>query len=241
MPQYLHLDYRPVSGSWVLRLQTRLRGSSAGTVRDAYSRWAALGLGELGLAIATKLAIRDRVAVRLNQLLRELGDQVSAIPNLEEQIELGAVFTPKDENLFYDICATVDSLYFESRSAYEIVGEFVRRVARDVLGREVTEEELVEYLKGWGESVAWISDLRENRKLFFHQTAPWIALQIEVRDPLTFKLVVMKENLHEFTDPTKFVTQDQMAEMWRGFESAMMALEEWILLELQRVEREAAE
>jgi len=195
-----------------------------------------LGLGELGLALSTKLAIRHRVAARLNQLLRDLAEQVAASPDLDDLIARGAVFTPRDPDLLYDICAAVDSLYFESRSAYEIVGAFVRRVAEDVLGRRVTEGELIKYVEEWGDSVDWITDLQRNRKLFFHETAPWIALRIERREPLIFKLIVMKENLHDFSDPSTYVTQDDMSEMWTGFESAMVALEEWLLSELQTVE-----
>ncbi len=68
----------------------------------------------------------------------------------------------------------------------------------------------------------------ENRNLFSHETAPWIALNIESREPLEFQLVVMKENLHEFDDPTTFITQDALVDMWDGYEASLMALKSWL-------------
>ena len=58
--------------------------------------------------------------------------------------------------------------------------------------------------------MAWVDHVKENRILFFHQTTSWIAQRIHDRKPLECSLVVMKENFHNFDDPNKFITQQQI-------------------------------
>lgn len=198
MSEYLHLDFRPAAAGWIARLQTMAR------------------------------TIRGRVGKRLVALLQDLQEQVSQADDLDELLEGGCVFTPSDPGILYDLCDAIDSLYFESRSAYEITGRFVRLFCDVILDRPVSEEELVEVLRASGQDVEWISELRENRKLFFHETAPWIALQIHSRDPLKFQLVAMKEDLHEFDDPEKFITQTDMVRVWDGYQASLVALTTWL-------------
>ena len=169
-----------------------------------------------------------RVAARFRSLLLKLHEEISDSGRLGELLDGGYVFTPSDSSILYDICDVVDSLYFESRSAYEITGHFVTRFCRVILDRSVSENELVGVLQAAGQDVSWIVDLRENRNLFSHETAPWIALKIESREPPEFQLVVMKDNLHEFDDPTRFITQDALVDMWDGYEASLMALKSWL-------------
>ncbi len=112
-----------------------------------------------------------------------------------------------------------------------------RSLARGkILNKRISEKDLLAVLRREGHDVAWIEAIREGRKLFFHQTAPWIALQINVRHPLECSLLVMKENLHKFDDPEKYVTQQQLVDAIQGLQRAMWAVQQW--LEDQIVEAE---
>ena len=141
----------------------------------------------------------------------------------------------------YDICDSVDSILFESRSAYEITGKFVGRFCEVILERPIKQADLIRVLTDAGHDVVWIKELQENRILFFHQTAPWIALEIKQRDPLQFELVVMKENLKDFDDPSKFITQSELSDIWDGYERSMVAIKEWLEGQIDGNERSSPE
>ena len=228
MPEYLHLDFRPRNAGWIAQLQTRARNSSSQKVRARYETWAESGLGQLALSLATKLEVRDRVARRFRDLMQTLLAEVDGAEDLGYLLEGGYVFTPGDSGILYDTCAAVDSVIFESRSAYEMTGKFVTRFCEVILNRRVTQEDLIRVLTDAGQDVAWIQELRDSRILFFHNTAPWIALEIHARDPLQFQLVVMKENLENFDDRSKFITQEDLANVWDGYERSMSALKSWL-------------
>ena len=240
MTEFLHLDFRPGSAWWIARLQSRARTSSSDLVRTRYLTWTESGLGELAVALATKLEVRTRVAKRFRELMAKLLDELCEAEDLGYLLDGGFVFTPDDRGILYDICGSVDSVVFESRSAYEITGKFVSRFTEVILDRRIGQEDLMDVLRTAGQDVAWIEELRRNRILFFHETTPWIALEIHERDPLKFQLVVMKENLKNFDDRSKFITQSALADMWRGYEESIVAILEWLEKELDEVTEESA-
>jgi len=223
MPAYLHLDFRPRSAWWIAQLQTKVRSSSE-DVRQRYVTWAESGLGQLALALATKLEVRGRVAIRFRRLLQELLEEVDESQDLDHLLEGGYVFVPSEPGILYDICEVVDSVIFESRSAYEITGKFVQRFCEVILNRRIAEKDLRQVLSEAGQDTRWIEELRDSRILFFHNTAPWIALEVQERDPLQIQLIVMKENLHTFEDRTKFITQSELVDVWEGYERSMSTL-----------------
>ena len=226
MHDFIQLDFRPPTMGWTLRLLGRVQTSSK----------AESGLGELSLAFATKRAIRHRVAYRLSELLHALRDEIAESGEVDSLIATGSVFSPRDERILYDICAAVDALYFESRSTYEIAGHFFRKFAEVILDRRLKEEDLTAVLDAEGVPTDWVEELRTNRILFFHETSPWIAFRVEERDPLTVKLVIMKENLHTFDDESRFVLQDELVRMWEGFEAAMLKIYDWLEAEVVAIE-----
>lgn len=85
----------------------------------------------------------------------------------------------------------------------------------------------------------WIDPLREHRKHFFHQTAPWIALEVTARNPLKCNLIIMKENLSSLDDPTTFVSEAELIEVRNGLRHAVVAVREWMKVQLDDLERAA--
>lgn len=228
MAEILHLNYNPSPAGWVLRLQTQLQESASVTLKERYSRWKEFGMAELGMAFVTRLALRHRAANLLVKLLNELKDEINESGKLDELLDGGYAYDPEDDRILYDICVALDALYFETRSAYEIVGKFVRTFGKKILDRNFSEKDIKKVLIDDGQKTDWIDEVREHRKLFFHETAPWIALSVLKREPPEFSLVIMKENLKEFDNPEKYITQQQLFDSWQGFDRAISTICTWL-------------
>ena len=69
--------------------------------------------------------------------------------------------------------------YFEARSTYEILGKFLITFCRIIFAQALNEENLKGILREDGLDVAWATLLHDKRILFFHQTAPWLALMFD--------------------------------------------------------------
>jgi hypothetical protein len=190
-------------------------------------------LSEMGCSLATKISILGRVIRRFDAEMVRLNDELKEKTDEEIRTLLrgGFVFTTRDEHLPYDILAAVETFLFESRSAYEIVGKFLREFFQRILGQTVTEEALITGLEADGVDIRWIDQLRDHRVLFFHNTAPWIALEVVSWQPRRFELLVLKKTVpDEAGDIIRF---KELVDISRGFQTSLGALH---LLILKRIE-----
>lgn len=235
----LHLDFRPTSAALVLPLQSRLQASSSEILRERYSRWGEVGLGELGMAVSTRFMIAFVVARRLGRLLQDLRDEIAASDKLEELLEGGYVYTPEDSFFLYDLCGAVDAFFFEYRSCYEVIGKFILHFCDHILGRKIAEDDLTQALVEAGSDTHWIDPLRLNRVLFFHNTAPWIALSVTNRDPLECSLIIMKRNIDSFDNPEDYIVQQEIVETIEGLQTAAWKLRDWLLRQIEQTERDS--
>jgi hypothetical protein len=235
--EILHLDYSPTSKVLVLPLQSRLQGSASPVLRERYSRWSEVGLAELGMAVSTRFTIAFIVARRLGKLLQDLRDEIVASGKLNELLDGGYVYTPVDPMSLYEICGAVDAFFFEYRSCYEVIGKFICGFGKHILDRKISEEELIKALVDTGAKTHWIDPLRLNRILFFHNTAPWIALKVNKRDPFECSLIIMKRNLETFNNPDDYVVQPEIVETIEGFQVATWQLRDWLLKQIGDTER----
>jgi hypothetical protein len=126
MREILHLDFNPNSVAWIGGLRSRLANSSVPQLRKGYESWASFGLDELALAIATRLAIIRRVEERLRECLTALVYEIDQSAQLETLLTCNCCYQPSAGNLLFDICAAVDSCFFEGRSLYEVLGKLRR-------------------------------------------------------------------------------------------------------------------
>ena len=239
--EVLHLDYRPPTAQWVLRLQSRLINSRSTVLRNSYGRWKEVGLGELAGAVATRLTLIDRVIARLHELLQRLRQEIDASGKIDELLSGGYVYSTKDDRIFYDLCVAVDAFFFEYRSCYEIIGKFVKKFGRKMLDRKLTEKEIRAVLEKANLNTEWIDPVRANRILFFHNTAPWIALRIHQRKPLKCSVVVMKKNIENLDDPNTYITEDQLVETIKGLKGAVWAVHAWLEELITELETQTAQ
>lgn len=193
------------------------------------------------MAVVTRFSLTLRVVSQLSELLKRLRDEIDESDQIDRLIHGKFVFRPKDHRILYDICVAIDAFYFEYRSAHEVVGKFIVSFCKNMLNKTIREKELLEVLRKAKVNTEWIETVRNNRKLFFHQTAPWIALEIHQRHPLNCSLLVMKENVREFHDQTTYVTQQQISDTVHHFQDTLMAVRHWLNNQITETENHASQ
>jgi hypothetical protein len=232
--QYLHIEYNP-SGGWVLQIMTRLLNSPNQRLRDAFDQWSDTPLKELGFAITTRMHILGRCLRRLNARVAELRQELSSdIPQLDTCLSKGYAFTFQNKELSYELLLDMDTFIFETRSLYEIMGKFLVALFRVLFDRTVTESELQSLLSNAGIDTRWIAALRENRKLFFHETAPWLAVQAQ-RENMAFDPILLKKQTTTF-DSTEVVNFATLREIYEGFVNSATELHRYIMEQIRLYE-----
>jgi hypothetical protein len=230
--QHLHINYVPENG-WVLTIMSRLLNSPDPPLRRAFEDWSDTPLMELGFAITTRMHMLGLCIRRLNDQVSRLRDELSGdLPQVEWSLAKGGAFTLKDKELPYELLLDMDSFIFETRSLYEIMGKFLAELFRALFGKAVTEADLQAILSASNIDTRWIAELRENRKLFFHQTAPRLAVSVE-GDQMKFDPVMLKRNVHTFDDPNSFVEFARLREIYDGFVASATELHRFILEQIR--------
>ena len=233
---YLHIAYLPKSAGWLLPIITAVRGARSPELRTRANGWPDGDLPELGLAVSTKLAILPHVSREFQSLLAQLGKEVADIENLDEYIEEQAGFVPKDGQLPYRLLASIDAFIYEFRSTYEIVGKFLVAFSAKILGSQLTEQQVRSLLRDSGISDAWVADLADQRKLFFHETAPWIAVKILSRRPLACELLILRRNVRDLDGSPDVIQFDRVKAVQTGLVTAMGRLQTWLIDRVAQVD-----
>jgi hypothetical protein len=238
--RYLHINYIPETG-WVLSIMSRLLNSSNPRLREAFDRWSETPLKELGFAITTRMHMLVLSIKRLNARVAELRNQINAdVAQLELCLSRGYAFRFQNGDIVYELLLDMDSFIFETRSLYEIVGKFLISLFQLLFDRKITEDELQSLLSGQGIDTRWIGELREARKLFFHETAPWLAVQVDPEgkrhDP-----VLLKKQTITFDDPNDFVEFITLREIYEGFVNSVTELHRYVSEQIRLAEPDATD
>lgn len=171
---------------------------------------------------------------RLNQRVAALRAELSSRSSELETCFAGDyAFRLKDRELPYELLLDMDSFIFESRSLYEIMGKFLVELFRILFGRKITEAELKTLLAKRGIDTRWITELQENRKLFFHETAPWLAVQ--VTEDRQFDPIMLKRQTTVLT-PDDFVDFSTLREIYEGFVDSATELHRFVIEQIRHYE-----
>jgi hypothetical protein len=149
------------------------------------------------------------------------------------------LFAPNDKELPYELLLDMDSFIFETRSLYEIMGKFLVHLFRALFGKPLAEDDVQTILSSANIDTRWIGELRENRKLFFHQTAPWIAVRVEGEE-MKFDPVLLKRQVQTFDDPVSLVEFDRLREIYNGFVESVTELNRFMLEQIRLHEEATA-
>jgi hypothetical protein len=187
--------------------------------------------GQMPLYIATRLDMLPRIARRIGEerkllyeAIRKHGPQHIVTPGYARQ---RLAFTV-DEDLKFNLMIDIDSMLFEVHSCCEITTRLVGLVYQHV-GKNIPE-------KDWGKTVyrilsragidtQWYKDLSDNRNFFIHLGTLYIAVDLTREEEGVYDVLVMKENIHTFTDSSKFIRLSDIERIVHGFLPAMPAIE----------------
>lgn len=230
--QYLHINYVPEDG-WVLSIMGRLLESPNLRLRKAFDEWSNTPLKELGFAITTRIHMLGRCVRHLNAHVAELREQINQD---DEQLQLclakGYAFRLPSRHLPYDLLLDMDSFIFETRSLYEIMGKFLTSLFQIVFNRKITQGELKVLLSNAGIDTRWTDELKDARILFFHETAPWLAIQIDQVDK-RHNPVLLKKNVIALENPEDFIEFSTLREIFEGFIDSATELHRFVLEQIR--------
>jgi hypothetical protein len=169
------------------------------------------------------------LARRLFDKLIPLAAELGQTDDLDSLIQGGFAWMPSQRNLPYEVLLELDAFVYEFRSAYEILGRFLSLFSREILGQEITEDDLLEVLKSRGIDTGWAKDLQERRKFLFHEHAPWLAYQVAQSEPLDATPIFLAHVDADPGDPTEAISTKDLGRIYAGFDKALGELQQWAM------------
>ena len=202
--KWVHINF--IGGDpWVLPIWTAFNeGVSKGKFPPKTKE-----MSELALHLSTRLDMIPWLVRRLNRGWKKVVDKVKNIdPKYISTEKIQGYAYPLDDNITYNVLLDIDSFLFEIDSCCELITRFMRLIYNHV-GIKVSQEKigkkLREVINNEGKDVAWFDILQRDRNIFIHEAAPYIAIDLSEAGKGSYELIIMKENLKEFTDDTKFI------------------------------------
>jgi hypothetical protein len=239
MQNYVFFDFNPRI-TWLYPVWNALHSTTSKTLREAYSKRGA-ELGDRAIAVATKIPILGTVTNRFNANYGKLLKLAAAdAPKIRTNRQTGTVWRVPDERIAYELLADIEAFIFESRSTYEIFGKFLNVFFKEIFDRVLTEQYLKAVMRDGGFDVEWTTLLRDERILFFHATAPWLALMFRDDETNTPELLVVRRNVKDLSDPESFARLADYDRIYWGLGNALKRMEDHILMEIKGYETSSA-
>ena len=231
-PEHLHIAYLPSTG-YVHPILNALSESSAPEAAAAIHGWTSAGVGQLAVALSTKLVLLSIAQRRLGQALSVLRSAAMRAPDALLGIEEGKSVMLADRDLVYETLVDLDSFVFEFRSGYEILGKFVIGMYR-LLGKKApSESDLQSHLESRGIPTAWIGVLRERRIVHFHSTPPWIVFEVLSKAPLELTEIVTAGPSMRPEDIASGLPLKGLVDIHEGMARALQALQDRMIEEVR--------
>jgi hypothetical protein len=207
--------------NWTLQTRSRL-AQLPSTRLKARLEWSRDDeIGKLELTVASKLTMLRLVTNRVNLELRELEPELNArTEDIARCLAYPSPLPLRDPKAIWNLMVDVDSFILQSRSAYEIVGKFLKAFFVRVFGRQIDQGEIRRAVEERG---AWVEILSKARKEFFHNVAPaGIAITLDCVNPLSNLDVLIRVE-----GDADFHFRDCRA-IYDGLSRALEAIDQWI-------------
>jgi hypothetical protein len=234
----LHLNYQPRI-SWPFPILNRLRESRSESLQERFANWPK-AMADASLALATKLAILRTVIGRFNRDLVNLNKDLAGHPDRVRQCMLDEfVYQLEDEDLVFQILASLDAFLYESRSAYELMGKFLRGLFDSVLKMPLSETTLRDELRDRGCDIRWIDVLHDERITYFHKTAPWIALRkLPAAEPTAFEMLIVRGHSSYHLKDGEYIELAKYRDIYAGFGDSLAKIQSFVLAAIERTEEQ---
>jgi hypothetical protein len=237
---YFHLNY-PETDFFIGRFHTRLRQSTSVTLRARFAKWKPDIHGEPAIALVGKIAFLNLAINRLNANLNTLIRYLKTVPqDVEQCIPEHRALNIPEHDLLWALSLDTETFLFETRSAYELLGHFLKGFFALIFEREITERDILRAITDLGADTSWVPILRDSRQLFFHNAASWLAVERTNADPPAFDLLLLKRTGPALT-PEDYVHFRDCRSIQQGLQTAINKIIIWIMNELAAIEHEEAQ
>ncbi|MEF7438279.1 hypothetical protein V4V36_13565 [Paenibacillus lautus] len=186
---------------------------------------------DYSMSIAIRLDLISRLLQRITQHLGGLNEYLKDVNEeyIYTQEKEGFALFIVDE-LKLDILIDIDAFLFEVNSCCELLGLYMYELFI-ALGISIEKKQIgmiqAKILKDKKVDATWFRKLDGSRNFFIHNAAPYIA--IDITDNKNQNLIIMKENLKTFTDPTKYITLTTLVEIREGFKNALPVFQDHLI------------
>ncbi len=200
-------------------------------------------MGDAAIALSTKIRVVQIAVQRLQKDIRDLDAEFSArAERIDECIARKPMALPlQNDEIGFCLVASLDAFLYEARSAYEMLSTFVVRFTRHILKQRCNERDAERILKqamqDSGHSFDWSEDLRRDRAAFFHETAPWIAMEMTSREPRRYELLVLGENVADLEKNPNYVRLEEYRRILLGLQNCAVDMQRWTLAKLDAVDK----
>ena len=222
--QYLHITYNS-SNTWGYPIWNAINAAiQKGRLRqlpDALRN----EIGDLVLAVSVRLDYLPLIRDRINGGVAPLYEEIRQRDKAKDKY----AYEPK-VNVKYALLVDINSFLFEVYSGLAIAETLGKKLLRQVLGKQKRGSLLRDVLQQWRKSAGWLDKLEEGRHHFTHSGTPWIAICLD-QEP-KHDLLIMKENIHSFDDPTKFIRLSEFSNVLKGYIDLLMLLQQYLVHEV---------
>jgi len=220
--EWLHLE--DVGGdAWILPVWT----ASQRAVDAGRTRLLGPEFGELALYISTRLDIIRRIRRRLDEESAALYEVVRGHGSeyVFTEIRCGRAF-PVNADLKYCFIADIDALLFELDSCWALMRELYRGLRAHV-GCPVDSGVTTALREALGSDTDWWFRWPDRHRNFVaHEGALYVAIEVTGGN---MELLVMRENLSSFADPTRFFRFSELREVSTAFDGLKQALQQVLI------------
>lgn len=186
---------------------------------------------ETAMSISIRIDMIIRLFKRMTEHLQKLNDIV--IKHTDEHvntIDHDAYVLYVDEDLKLDLLIDIDAFLFEINSCCELLSRYITELYK-TKGQSLDHGQAgklqARILKKAGIDASWFTQLDMSRNFFIHNGAPYIA--IDITNKPSYNLLIMKENLKSFEDPSKFLTLTTLVNIREGFLKSLPELRKYLI------------
>ncbi len=227
----LHIDYMPDIG-WVYPIWNKLN-SIIGDPDEMIKRIESAGLDNLSVSIATKLKMLTVCAKRIRKNRLKLNKELIANKDKAyKSADKGHAYPLKDKEFPYEILLDLEMFILLTRSTYEITGKFIRIFFKKILNKKISEIELVAILKSKNIDTKWIEESKDNRILFFHNSASWLGIVLPYQFIELNELVLFKKKDIDLTNNEDYISMSDLFEIYKNFVESIINIRDWIITEI---------
>lgn len=233
---YFHVSYigRVALLYPIINRLNELKGSARGAQLGTWGP----KMGDAAIALITKIRAVEIAVERLQKDIkdfdRELSERVEEIDRCIARKPIG--LSLQNDEIGFHLVASLDAFLYEARSTFEMLRTFVIRFTRHILKQRCHENDaertLEQGMRAHGHSFDWVEELQKYRASFFHETAPWFALEMTSRDPRRYELLILNENVDDLEKTPNYIRFESYRSIWFGLQACAADMQEWALTSL---------